>query len=182
MLEKSDFVSWANEAEHRCAGQRGVHFFVCPHVVEDLRALKIGLGHLVVLRSAVSPWETDREQMFDSAWLYLPLSLSNGQAEVAGLAIHVTVSSPTFRGSSGCQHTAMPGAVRLNIMHSSVSLLHTRHVRSSPVLANWPSSPGAKVTELTKSVWPFRTWRYHGKGMTLLRVSKKNPLDVFFIL
>ena len=33
MLEKSDFVSWANEAEHRCAGQRGVHFFVCPHVV-----------------------------------------------------------------------------------------------------------------------------------------------------
>ena len=82
-------------------------------------------------------------------------------------------SSQTFSGSSGCQQTAMPGAVSLNIMLPSPFRLHTRHVRSSPVLANWSSSPGAKVTELTKSVWPFRTWRHQEKIMTLLRVTDK---------
>ena len=71
---------------------------------------------------------------------------------------YVPVSSPTFKGSSGCQHTAMPGAVSLNTTLSSPARLHTRHVRSSLVLANWSSSPGAKVTELTKSVWPTNTW------------------------
>ena len=84
-----------------------------------------------------------------------------------------SLSSQTFSGSSGCQQTAMPGAVSLNIMLPSPFWLHTRHVRSSPVLANWSSSPGAKVTELTKSVWPFRTWRHQEKVTTLLRVTDK---------
>ena len=41
-----------------------------------------------------------------------------------------SLSSQTFSGSSGCQQTAMPGAVSLNIMLPSPFWLHTRHVLS----------------------------------------------------